>query len=489
MRRAVLALCALACLGCRGGDEGPRHLLLVTLDTVRADRVGYAGGRPGVTPRLDALAAEGAAFLDCWAPRGQTWPALASLWTGELPLVHGVRENGLALPPGTPTVAAAFRAGGFRTGAFLANSCEAWGLDTFDTLVCGRSAEETAGDQARLQSVWDERVVDAALEWMELSEQPSLSWVHLYDAHKPWPTVAPYGERFLDPAYRGALRAEPGAVANGHDMPYHQRVDALALQGAPPQGADREALLATYDGGLAAVDAQLGRLLDALERSGRLEDTLVVVSSDHGEELYDHLAYPYHGAALHGSTLRVPLVFWHPPRVPAGLRVSSGVELIDLAPTLLSIFDLPAPIDFPGRDLSATFVEGAQLAPASDALSEVVQLTHSGGRVQLGQSAYALRRGRWRLIWNPERVAIQKAPFEGAHPGLVHESALYDLEVDPAETRDVSAEHPELVEELAAALEARVAALARRARSAAPPDPAVLETLSNLGYGGGASED
>ncbi len=479
---ALAVLTVLAVVpSCGGGDGAPRHLVLVTLDTVRADRVGALGGRPGATPRIDALAAEGTLFTDAWTPRGQTWPALASLLSGRHPLVHGVRENGFALPSAVPTLAEALRHAGFRTGAFLSNACEAWGAERFDRLACTQTAEERAGDQSRAQHAWDERAVDEALAWLDAGGRRSFAWVHLYDAHKPFPTIDALRERFLDPAYQGSFRATPGERASRHAMAFHERVDAAALAGRVPAPPEMEALLAYYDAGLFGVDRNVGRLVDGLAARGLLEDTLLVVTADHGEELFDHHAYPYHGAALHGTTLRVPLVV-RDPRAPGPRRVDERVSLLDVAPTLYDALDVPPPGPLDGVSLWPLVRGDAQVETAErEHLSELVELDVEALPPRLGGEVFALQRGAWRLVWNPERVRVTKPPYE-AGAGIVHETALYRLDEDPLERVDRAAENPDVVEALRRALEARVARLRAEARPQTLPSPEVIETLRSLGY-------
>ena len=417
---AAVALC-LFLAGCGEAATTPPNLLLVTLDTVRADRVSHLGGRPGVTPALDALAARGVTFTEAWAPRGQTWPALASLWTGRSPLSHGVRENGFALAPSVTTVADLARHAGRRTGAFLSNACEAWGADRFETLRCSQAPGELEGDQSRLQHAWDRRSVDRALAWLDGSDAPFVAWVHLYDAHKPWPTVDGLRERWLDPAYTGPWRAAPGEVASGHRMPFHDRVDAAALAGRAPEGEDLAAVLAYYDAGLSSVDRELQRLLDGLDARGLSENTLVVVTADHGEELFDTNAYPYHGAGLSRSVLRVPLVFAWAVRddkrgageLARGRVVEMPVELADVAPTLLELLDLPRTPGLEAESFVGWLRPEAAPPAAGDRFCELVELDLADTPPRIEGELFALAP---RECWRERRESCQLHRFgRGSH--------------------------------------------------------------------------
>ena len=486
-----LPLLLLPLAGC-AGDARPRNLLLITLDTVRADALGHLGGRAGGSPSLDRLAAEGITFTDAWTTRGQTWPALASLLTGRLPLGHGTRQNGFPLAPGVPTMAEPFRRGGFRTGAFLSNACAAWGTTHFDYLSCTAPPEELAGDQSRMQRRWDRRAIDEALAWIGQGHVPFFAWVHLFDAHRPYPTVPKLRERFLDADYQGRFRAAPGEAAVHSEMPLHDRVGAAARSGVRPAAADLEALRAYYEAGVFAVDRDVGRLLDELRERELLCDTLVVVAADHGESLFDHANFPYHGAAMHGATLRVPLIFRWPEGGLEPARVARPVGLIDVVPTLLELFDLPA----------AERVDGVSLVPAlsgrpaalleRDHMTELVALDPGAFLKLIGNPKdwavpeidgdfFAIRRADWRLVWNPEALAVHEPPFE-AGAGLVHSTALYDLGADPGETTDVSSDYPEVVAELRAALESWVERLRATTPASRPPDPEMIMRLQQLGY-------
>jgi arylsulfatase A-like enzyme len=262
-------------------------------------------------------------------------------------------------------------------------------------------------------------------------------------------------------------------------MRFHDLVDAACLAGRRPAESELDALRATYRAGVAGVDAHVDALLGALRSRGVLADTLVVLAADHGEELFDHGNYPYHGAAIHGSTLRVPLVLSWPRGLAAGERVAAAVDLTDVAPTVLELFDLAAPGPMEGSSLLGLVGGGTR---ERDLLAELVALDLGALPPELTGELHAIRRGRWRLIHNPDGVVVHKPPFEGT--GLLHPTALHDLERDPGELVDVAAAHPDVVRELAAALESELTRLRARAARAQPPSPELVETLRSLGYVG-----
>lgn len=292
----------LAAAGC-GGASGPasseraaveavpRHVLLVTIDTLRADRLGAYGYARARTPHLDALAAAGWLATQAYATAPVTLPSHASILTGRYPPAHGARHNGIALPDGAATLATALKGAGFVTGAFvsafpldrrfgLAAGFDVYG-DRWARLPDGRPADERAG----------QLTVDDALTWRRSTGNArTFLWVHLFEPH------APYGD---------------------------------AATGRPV--SDR------YDDEIAEADRQVGRLLDGLgeERA----DTLVVVTADHGEAFGEHGEIG-HSLFIYDTTLQVPLVM-QGPAVPRGRRVQTPVALVDLAPTILETLRLP----------------------------------------------------------------------------------------------------------------------------------------------------
>jgi arylsulfatase A-like enzyme len=301
-----LVLPFLLAIACNAPTPPASDVVIVTWDTVRADHVGPAAApeRPyaapsaapagaSPTPRLDALAREGVAFLEARTPVPITLPAHASLLTGLYPHHHGARDNGqFRVAESAPTLAAHFRDSGYATGAFVSSAVLARGFgldrgfDVYDDALTVETGNRTVASRRADQTV------SAALGWLETlpDDRPAFLWVHLFAPHRPWRAPDAFTDRF-DP-----YRAE-----------------------------------------IAFADAETGRLLDALSTAGRLDSALVVVTSDHGEGLGEH-GEGTHSYFAYDSTLRVPLVFWAGPDAEVafepGARVAGPAALVDVAPTL-----------------------------------------------------------------------------------------------------------------------------------------------------------
>ena len=419
LRIVVAAALALAAGGCaRDGAARPgANVLLVTLDTVRADRVGCYGGAVA-TPSLDRLAREGVRFAQASSPAPLTLPAHASLLSGLLPPAHGLRNNGAgAFPADRPTLATALAARGYRTAAFLGAFVldRRFGLDrgfaTYDDEI-ERGPDTAPSLEAERRG---DRVVDRALAWLEgpakKDDQPFFLWVHLYDAHAPYAPPPPFRERHA---------------------------------GRP------------YDGEVAFADAQVGRLLAALDRLGLAGDTVVAVAADHGEALGEHGELT-HGFFLYEPTLRVPLLLRAPGNFRGGTVVETPVGLADLGPTLSGLVEgglaVSAPEGLAGRDLSAALLAGEEPA-AADLYAE----THYPEIFGWSRLA-ALRRREVKYVDAPR-------------------PELYDLRRDPGEKTNLSGK---------AAREGfaeRIAEIERQAVEPAVParDAESDARLASLGY-------
>jgi choline-sulfatase len=319
----IVALGALGLGGCPRTEQAPQHpnLVLVTLDTVRADHLGCYGDRQAITPTLDRLAAEGVRFTNASSAVPLTLPSHTTVLTGLLPLHHGLRNNGAgALRAGTATLATLLSRAGYRTGAFVGAFVldHRFGLKPgFEVYDDEIERDPNAGFTLEAERPGRE-VMDRALAWLETDDaRPFFLWVHLYDAHAPY--------------------TPPPAWAARHP-------------GRP------------YDGEISEVDEQVGRLLAALRRRGVDGRTVVAVAADHGEGLGDHGELT-HGLLLYEPTLHVPLLL----RAPWGLKartVNGPVSLVDLAPTLAGLLGqaFAGPLD--GRDLSRTLLAGGEPADA-----------------------------------------------------------------------------------------------------------------------------
>jgi choline-sulfatase len=287
-------------------QPAPPSILLVTIDTLRADRVGAYGAAPGSTPTLDALAAEGVVMEDAWASVPLTLPSHATILSGLEPPHHGVHDNGTyVFPPEPPTLATLLAARGYATAAFVG----AYVLDRRFGLARGfahydDAIERVATGSSVLESERRAEAVAAAAEaWIRAQAGPFLAWVHLYDPHAPYDPPPPFRDRFA---------------------------------GRP------------YEGEIAYTDASVARVLEAARaRAG--DRLLVVLTADHGEGLGEH-GERTHGFFIYGATLRVPLILAG-AGVPRGERRPGPARTVDILPTLLARAGVPVPPGLPGADL------------------------------------------------------------------------------------------------------------------------------------------
>jgi choline-sulfatase len=421
MRRALVLLLAALAAACGSRAKEPRNLLLVSLDTTRADRLGSYGWTAARTPALDAIAARGLRFTQARTVTPLTLPAHASLLTGTFPAWHGVRDNGgFYLGEEQLTLAEVLKERGFRTGAFVASFVldGRWGtaqgfgryFDDFDLSRHegqGMDAVQRPGDQ----------VVDQALRWLsEDREKPFFAWVHLYDPHTPYEAPEPWRSQFP----------------------------------ATPSGA--------YDAEIAFMDAQVGRLVEALRAEGRLEQTVVVAVGDHGESLGEHEEQA-HGFFVYDATVHVPLLVAG-PGVAAGV-VPDPVRVIDVMPTALEALGAPVPAAVQGTSLLAAAGRGGLVA-----LSESFFPRFHYGWSELT----AVTDGRYKLVRAPR-------------------PELYDLQGDPGETRDLASAEPSRVAAMLRATDALLARVTRTQAAAGPQavDPETEERLRALGYVGSSA--
>jgi arylsulfatase A-like enzyme len=431
---ALLALCACSrapAPPARQAPSVPPHILLVTIDTLRADRCSGYGYPQPTTPRLDALARQGVRVADAYAPMATTGPSHASMFTGLHPRAHGVVKNGYLLAPERRTLAEALRAAGYATAAVVSSFAVdakfglAQGFEVYDDdfPAEGASVKQRRWEGLAVAGGFDRRadaVGARAISWLA-RERPRgrrfFLWVHYFDPHAPYDPPEPHKSRFR----------------------------------------------AAYDGEVAFADAELGRLLDALDDAGLRESTLVVVTGDHGEGLGDH-GHQEHGLNIYEEAVKVPLAFRWPGRLPAGSIVPGPVSLVDLEPTLLQLA-LGAPAGGAGRSLAPLLAQRAAPDPERPIFMERrFYDPDSQKALRIKGEKLAVRRGAFKYL---------EAPEEGTQE-------LYDLSADPGELENLAAQEAARVRELRSLLDGfRRGTRPGAAQRVSPEDQ---ERLRALGY-------
>jgi arylsulfatase len=449
MRRGWMVWVGLCVLGCGRGE--PPFLLLVTVDTLRADRLGAYGSPLGLTPHLDALAGRSEVFDAAYAPASYTFPSVAALLSGRYPEEIGALANRSMLQARISTLAEVLQLYDWRTGAVVSNyvlrrgtGIEA-GFEEYDDRVPELEAKRTALKRSAADAT------DAALAVLDrLSRVPGAGrflWVHYQDPHGPYVPADERRARYLEreretPGGRRRLPAHPECSKHGC-IPAYQYV----------QGEHEVAFyVAGYDGEVSALDEQIGRLLAGVEARGLLEDAVIVFTADHGESLGEDDYWFQHGEYVSDPLVRVPLMLRVPGRTPA--RRGDLCSLVDVFPTLLHLAGPTAPGGYRGRDL---------LAPGAESIAARVYSSNIG-------SAPVLRYG---LAHDGYRILV-------AHAEAGVEERLYAV---GDESRELGAADPERLarmrEELSSFRRSLRGGVDERVK---PLSPEERERLRGLGY-------
>ena len=430
---AVFFFLILVGWGCRSEVSPPRSVILISLDTLRADHLGAYGYARPTSPNLDALAASGVVFEMALAQASSTLPSHRSLFRSRLP--------SRAEAP-TPTLAEVVAQNGLTTAAFTGggNVSAAFGFD--------RGFETYVDDPRGFGESFDDIEI-----WIRTHAQDSfMLFLHTYDIHLPYDPPAPYRDQFGGD-YDGPINGRRTLDALRRERGFK----GYRNQGSEPElaEADRARIIDLYDGGILYTDTFIERLRLLLRELDLLDETALVVFSDHGEEFWEH------GSVLHSHTLyqeliHVPLIFSFPGHWAAGERIETPVQLLDVAPTVLDLLRIPIPKTFEGRSLLG-LIRGEEAEPRGIA-SEIRNLS---SRVEYP----------WKLIEEQR--------------GEITVRALFNLETDPFETRDVLKERRDVGERMSAGLNGEV----QDGANAFVPsvdfegvEPALREQLEALGY-------
>ncbi len=406
------------------------NILLVTLDTTRADHIGAYGAQAAYTPNLDRLAADGWLFENARTVCPLTLPAHASIMTGVTPLRHGLRVNdGGILPTTVPTLAELFRANGYATAAFVSAVVldKRFGLnrgfdhydDRLPMQLYGAAAEADPAAAGAPPSIDGAETTTRMLSWLEQRKQPWFAWVHYYDPH----------------------------------VPYH-----------PHAEYERQGVTNAYSQEIAHMDAQFGRILAELQRRRQYRDTWIIAVGDHGESLGEH-GEATHGMTIYDGTMRVPLIVKPGGRQHGRSRRETRiVSSVDIAPTLAAVIGAPWQVTD-----TAGGAQPLSTAPAADA-TRLVYLETLNPEIEFGWAPQAgLAGAQWKFIESPR-------------------AELYELTRDPREEDNRVLRDDDVAERLADELDGRRQNVPREQPGQAPLDAATLERLRSLGYtaGGGA---
>jgi arylsulfatase len=439
--RCVIALMlagALAAVAC--GRELRPNVLLISIDTLRADHLKAYGYERETAPSLTRLAEEGARFSSSYAQSSSTVPTHASLFTGRYPFQHGSYHVGLPVPDAELTLAEILSQHGYRTFAgttsirFRGRTGFEQGFEVFDRFDELEKNERGAA------------VTDRLLAWIDEGQEPWFAFVHYFGPHQPYAPPEPYRSRW----HPGLSIPKPEGTS-----------EYLYLHNRPDRVVSPEVLAylrALYDGEIRYLDVELERLFAALTPAA---STLVVVTSDHGEEFKEHGGLS-HAGRLHEELLRVPLLVWWPGQIAAGTQIEALVETIDVLPTVLELVGAGRPEALPGRSF------GAELLAADGAA------LRDGGRA--GPVLSQLKAERWALAANVSGSRFKLVSREqGPH-------RLYDLSRDPGEQLNLIEERPDVAAELRA-LAARMGVSAKAVDvQATGVSPEIRARLREIGY-------
>jgi len=430
MMRAAVATLRIAAAGalsaallspaaCRSRPD--TSIVLVTIDTLRADHLGCYGSPRATSPHIDALARGGLLFERATTTLPRTTQAVGSLLTGRYPKSHGARGLFMRLPETNLTLAEALRGAGYATAAAASN--------TF--LRPGQGFEQGFDRYDNPQARWDgnsaAEVTRSALALLDAlaadPRRPFFLWVHYLDPHWRYEPGPPWDKAF-DPAFEGPLTVYA-------DLDARRLTKGRLIFDPPLDARQKEHLVALYDGEIARTDAALGALLARLDRvQGPL---LTVLTADHGESLGEHGYHFAHGETLYEGSLRVPLLFRLPGRIAAGERSRILAENVDVAPTILALVGVDRLQGVEGRPLLAPDAAGAGTPGAMTPVAGGRPFAHSESDFQLihpENPRFYLPgpRGRWTAATDG-RFKLILIPIPG---GEILE--LYDLEGDPRET-------------------------------------------------------
>ncbi len=408
-------------------EERP-NLILITIDTLRADHLGTYGYPRETSPNIDRLAESGTLFESATVQWPKTNPSMASMMSSTYCTTNAVRNYGAPIDPNLTTLAGIMSRSGYYCASFVANAHLGRyfnfdrGFDEVHELWARRESAHSMGLNY-VGTFKNDEIAQLVIDWIaQHDDKPFFLWVHLLDPHGPYEPPEDLRRKFYDDEL---YRVQDRKVSPTKIPPYQKSESDLNNRLAD--------FVMRYDAEIIDTDRAVGRILDEVDARGLAENTLVILTADHGESLGEHDYYFDHGAYLYESCVRVPLIFSWPDVVPAGRRLDTPVALIDLLPTALELLGID------DSDYRADF-QGQSFAPGLKNGRVTERLVFS----ECKSRQTSVRRGKWKLIDDP-RV--------NPRTGTV-QLQLFDVPSDPLELVNVAAENPAVRDKLLAELDA-----------------------------------
>jgi arylsulfatase len=424
--------------------DPPQGVLYILCDSLRRDHLEIYGHERSTAPTVAQMAASGTLFLDDQAQADWTKASVPSNLTSRYQSANGIVNIPDRVPSAAVTIAEVYRAAGYATWASAGNDF----AGKLSNLHQGVEVLHEPGSVVLPRGLGTSKnartYVDRLLPWLELHrDTPFFVFLHFLDPHPPFQTYAPYDSQWADPSWQDEHYAEMERVRGFIDARggIRKRLALATADELDRAGIDKERFVERekdwYDGSIRAMDAELAKVFAKLDELGLSERVVVSFISDHGEEFLDHGLH-FNGNNLYGENTNVPLVLWGPGRIPEGKTVAETVQSIDLAPTLIELSGLEVPETMMGRSLVPLLSDGHVRRVRWPSISERIHNSWINDNTANGT---AIVWKGWKLIHNTDRPP--------GHP----EYELFHHDEDPWSLRDVAAEHPEKVEELAEILE------------------------------------
>jgi arylsulfatase A-like enzyme len=458
-------------------------VLVYMIDTLRADRTSLYGYARDTTPFLKRLGAQGVVFDDCHVQSTWTKPSVASMMTSLYSVTHGIHQETDMIPKGASTLAEQLRAAGYVTASIVSNpfAGRMTGLDRGFDYVSEFPAVKRHNSEAQ-RATDSEALNGLLLPWLEQHhDEPFFLYAHSTDPHAPFRPPAAFEAAFANAKETPQFDADYHRMAGIRDLggPIFSREESIK-RGLDPKDYVRRAL-ERYDGEVAHNDKSIEILIDKLKELGVLDNTLIVVVSDHGEEFMEH-AWTGHGSTLYQEQTHAVFMMWNPKLFPTPRRVAEPVQLIDLMPTVLDLLDIPVEGVVQGQSV-APLALGQTFERKSPVMtSRIPQVATSPVPVPENLTrTFARLDPQWKVIYR-----------SGAKRAGLNEIELYDRKADPGDQNNVAAQNPQVIEKFMPEIRQWIDGQQQVSKMLGPGgkstlDAQTIERLRSLGYIGGAT--